>query len=174
MIKIKVVNLSSTLKLPEYATDGSAAMDLKACFDCGEPIKHYWPLNLNGFHREDSALLHINIDDRFILEPGNRCVIPTGLRIELPKGYKFSIISRSGLAVKSGIFVLNGTGLIDEDYRGTMGIILGNFGNVAVPINHGDRLAQGFIEKVERWKWKESASLSDTKRGTGGFGSTGV
>ena len=131
--------------LPFYETEGSAGMDLKAYID--EPV---------------------------ILKPGQRMLVPTGLYIELPAGYEAQIRARSGLAIKKGIGLVNGIGTIDSDYRGEIKVILINWGDEDFVIENGDRIAQMVIAKYERVEWEQSDNLSDTDRGSGGFGHTGV
>lgn len=131
--------------LPFYETEGSAGMDLKAYID--EPLT---------------------------LKPGQRMLVPTGLYIELPVGYEAQIRARSGLAIKKGIGLVNGVGTIDSDYRGEIKVILINWGNEDFIIENGDRIAQMVIAKYERVKWEETDDLSETERGSGGFGHTGV
>jgi dUTP pyrophosphatase len=144
MITIKVVNQSGH-PLPEYATDLSAGLDLRA--------------NLN---------LPIN------LKPLERVLVPTGLFIELPKGTEAQIRPRSGLAFKNGITVLNSPGTIDADYRGEIKVLLVNLSNTDFIINDGERIAQMVIAKHETIKWDAVATLEETKRGDGGFGHTGT
>lgn len=131
--------------LPFYETEGSAGMDLKAYID--EPV---------------------------ILKPGQRMLVPTGLYIELPAGYEAQIRARSGLSIKKGIGLVNGIGTIDSDYRGEIKVILINWGDEDFVIENGDRIAQMVIAKYERVEWEQSDNLSDTERGSGGFGHTGV
>lgn len=142
---MKVKIKSVTGILPTYETEGSAGMDLSAMLD--EPV---------------------------ILKPGQRKLIPTGISIELPVGYEAQIRGRSGLAVKKGIGLVNGIGTIDSDYRGDIGVILINWGEEDFTIENGDRIAQMVIAKYERVEWEESADLTETERGSGGFGHTGV
>jgi dUTP pyrophosphatase len=144
MITVKVVNQSNH-PLPEYATELSAGLDLRA--------------NLN---------LPIN------LKPLERVLVPTGLFIELPKGMEAQIRPRSGLAFKNGITVLNSPGTIDADYRGEIKVLLVNLSNTDFIINDGERVAQMVIAKHETIKWDGVASLEETKRGAGGFGHTGT
>ncbi|MCI9598039.1 MAG: dUTP diphosphatase [Firmicutes bacterium] len=131
--------------LPAYETKGSAGMDLRA-----------------------------DLTESICLEPGGRALIPTGLSIELPQGYEAQIRARSGLAIKQGIGLVNGVGTIDSDYRGEIKVALINWGQDSVTIQNGDRIAQMVIAKYERIAWKQVDELGDTKRGTGGFGHTGV
>ena len=142
---MKVRIKSDSGTLPFYETDGSAGMDLKAY-----------------------------IDDPITLKPGQRMLIPTGLYIELPVGYEAQIRARSGLAIKKGIGLVNGIGTIDSDYRGEIKVILINWGDEDFVIENGDRIAQMVIAKYERVEWEQSDNLSDTERGSGGFGHTGV
>ena len=148
MLKIKVKN-DSLNELPEYKTPGSSGLDVRAWVE-GEPI---------------------------VIEPHERKLIPTGLYVELPVGYEFQVRSRSGLALKEGLIVLNSPGTIDSDYRGEIGIILYNVGNEAKTINNGDRIAQLVLAKVEMAEfeithWIET-DLSN-QRGNGGFGHSGI
>ncbi len=145
-MKIKITRLKATdLPLPSYATEGSAGMDVYA-----------------------------EIDFPITIKPLETIMVPTGLAIELPDGYECQVRSRSGLAAKHGIFALNAPGTIDPDYRGEIKVILSNFSRNEFTINRGDRIAQLVIAKFVRAVWLESNSLNDTKRGVGGFGSTGI
>ena len=141
---IKVVN-QSTFSLPEYKTEGSAGVDLKAC-----------------------------IDASMVLKPFDRALIPTGIYLSIPKGYEGQIRGRSGLALKNGITLANGIGTIDSDYRGEVKVILINLGNEPFTINNGDRIAQLVLIKHEVINFKLVESLDDTDRGKGGFGHTGI
>ena len=143
-MKIQLVN-NSKHPLPSYETLASAGMDLRA-----------------------------NIDTPVILKPLERAIIPTGLYIALEVGYEAQVRPRSGLAAKKGITVLNAPGTIDADYRGDIGIILVNLSNEVFEVNDGDRIAQLVIAKHERAEWQVVDELSQTQRGQGGFGSTGV
>lgn len=143
-MKVEVVNLSSH-ELPKYSTNESAGLDLRA--ELQSPI---------------------------VLEPGQRSLIPTGLKIALPTGYEAQVRPRSGLAYKHGITVLNSPGTIDADYRGDVGIILINHGSEPFTIENGERIAQLIIAKFVQIDWDEVLDLSTTSRGEGGFGSTGV
>lgn len=141
---VKIVNKGHQ-PLPSYATPGSAGLDLRA-----------------------------NIEAPILLHPGQRRLIPTGLHIQLPKGYEANVRPRSGLALKNGITVLNSPGCIDSDYTGEIGIILINHSVNAFEIKDGDRVAQLTINKVEQAEWEEVESLDETERGEGGFGSTKI
>ncbi|WP_047246818.1 dUTP diphosphatase [Maribacter thermophilus] len=143
-MKVKIINKSGH-ELPHYETEASAGMDLRA-----------------------------NIEEPVTLKPLGRAIIKTGLFIELPIGYEAQVRPRSGLAAKKGITVLNAPGTIDADYRGEVGIILVNLSNEDFTIENGERIAQMIIAKHERAEWVAVDELSDTTRGQGGFGSTGV
>lgn len=143
-MKIRIVNKSKN-NLPEYSTKSSAGVDLRA-----------------------------NLNEPLILNPMERAMIPTGLFIELPVGYEAQVRPRSGLAIKKGISVLNSPGTIDADYRGEIKVILINLSNEIFEINIGDRIAQMIIAAHEQAEWIEVESISETERGQGGFGSTGV
>jgi dUTP pyrophosphatase len=148
MLKIKVKN-DSLNELPEYKTPGSSGLDVRAWVE-GEPI---------------------------VIEPHERKLIPTGLYVELPVGYEFQVRSRSGLALKEGLIVLNSPGTIDSDYRGEIGIILYNVGNEAKTINNGDRIAQLVLAKVEMAEFEIKHWIDtdlDNFRGNGGFGHSGI
>ncbi len=140
----KIVNKSSNAT-PAYATAQSAGMDLRA-----------------------------NLETPIVLKPMERAMIPTGLFIELPVGYEAQVRPRSGLAAKHGITVLNTPGTIDADYRGEIKVILVNLSNEAFEIQHGERIAQMVIAKHETVQWEEVENLSETERGAGGFGSSGL
>ena len=145
-VKIKKLsNFDNNFKLPCYATDGSAGMDIVA-------------MNKNDI----------------IIKPLQTVLIPTGFSIELPLGYEAQIRPRSGLAINKCIGILNSPGTIDSDYRGEVKIIITNFGKDDFIIKKGDRIAQMVINKYERIVWDEVDELSDTIRGEGGFGHSGV
>ncbi|HNO71061.1 MAG TPA: dUTP diphosphatase [Bacteroidia bacterium] len=142
-MKIKIINKSKHA-LPAYATPASAGMDLRA-----------------------------NLDTPVVLKSLERILIPTGLFLELPIGYEAQIRSRSGLAFKSGLTVLNSPGTIDADYRGEVKVILVNLSKEDFIISDGERIAQMIIAKHEQAEWIEVEQLQETERGSGGFGSTG-
>lgn len=142
-MRVKVINKSNH-PTPTYATPASAGLDLRA-----------------------------NLESPFILEPGDYKMIPTGLFMELPEGFEAQVRPRSGLAFKHGITVLNSPGTIDADYRGEIGVILINHGKSSFTVNDGERIAQLVVAKFEQITWEESAELSSSERGEGGFGSTG-
>ncbi|MEL7149609.1 MAG: dUTP diphosphatase [Pseudomonadota bacterium] len=135
-----------SLPLPSYETPGAAGADLRA--------------NLPG-------------RGSVSLEPGARALIPTGLHVEIPVGYEMQVRPRSGLALKHGLSLPNTPGTIDSDYRGPLGVILINFGDTPVTIEHGDRIAQAVIAPVVQAVFKICDQLSKTDRASGGFGSTG-
>ena len=143
-MKVRVINQSNH-PLPEYKTDGSAGMDLRA--NSSEPI---------------------------ILKPMQRTLVPTGIFMELPQGYEGQVRPRSGLAYKHGVTVANAPGTIDSDYRGELKVILVNLSNEEFTIHDGDRIAQLILAKHNWIEWKEVDSLDDTTRGEGGFGHTGT
>lgn len=122
----------------------------------------------------DAAGMDIHSSIDVTIPPGFRVVVPTGLKIEIEKGFEGQVRSRSGLAAKNGLFVLNSPGTIDADYRGEVKVILYNAGQVEFSIKKGDRIAQLVISPYIRADICETESLSDSKRGEGGFGSTGV
>ena len=144
-VSVRRLPLGSDLPLPAYATPGSAGLDLQAAV--AAPVT---------------------------LPPGGRDAIPTGLAIALPEGWEAQIRPRSGLALKSGVTVLNSPGTIDADYRGEIKVILINLGHTPFVIARGDRIAQLVVAPVSQLTWFEADSLPETLRGSGGFGSTGV
>jgi dUTP pyrophosphatase len=147
-LKVKVVN-KSQFALPKYETEHSAGIDIKA------------------------SEVFLGHEATVVLEPNERVLVKTGLFLEIPQGYEAQVRPRSGLALKHGITVLNSPGTIDADYRGEVGVILINHGTETFKINHGERIGQLVFNKVERAEWVEVNTLSETDRGTGGFGSTG-
>lgn len=141
---IKIINRSKN-PLPAYETNGSAGMDVRAF-----------------------------IDSDVVLKPMQRMLIPTGLFIELPDGYEAQLRPRSGLAFKSGITLPNSPATIDSDYRGEIKVALINLSDTYFTIKNGDRIAQMIIAKYQKVEWQTTENLSDSVRGEGGFGSTGV
>jgi deoxyuridine 5''-triphosphate nucleotidohydrolase (dut) len=160
--KIKVI-CSNPKGLPQRSTSGAGAVDLHA--KLGEGVIIYRVVM--GVSRPTQT-------DCITLLPGERALIPSGLRIQLPKGYKLRLSPRSGLALKYGITLVNSPSLIDEDYTGDIGIILMNSGFDSVLISNGDRIAQAYLEKDIPFEWEEVDTLDTTDRGDGGFGSTGA
>lgn len=133
----------------------------------GLPLPHYASALAAG------ADLRAAIDDDVVLQPGSHQLIPTGFAMALPDGYEAQVRPRSGLALKHGVTVLNSPGTIDADYRGEVGVILVNHSDTAFHIQRGDRIAQMVIAAFCRADWKRVDVLSETERGTGGFGSSG-
>lgn len=142
-MKVNIINKSNN-PLPQYATEYSAGLDLRA-----------------------------NLKEDVILKPMRRVLIPTGLFIELPKGYEAQIRPRSGLALKHGITVLNTPGTIDADYRGEIQVILINLSDEDFVIKDGERICQMVVAQHAQVQWHEVESISSTERGAGGFGHTG-
>jgi len=132
------------IPLPSYETEHAAGMDVRA-----------------------------SVTEPLTLAPGQRALVPTGLRIALPEGYEAQIRPRSGLAIKHGISLLNSPGTIDADYRGEIRIIIANLGQEPFTIARGDRIAQMIVAPVTKVAWKSVDTLDETKRGAGGFGHTG-
>jgi dUTP pyrophosphatase len=145
-VRVAVLRLASgtDLPLPAYATADSAGMDLVAA-----------------------------VETEVTLKPGGRVVVPTGIAIALPVGYEAQVRPRSGLALKDGIAVLNSPGTIDADYRGEVGVILANLGHQPFVVHRGARVAQLVVAPVTRLTWNEVNELPSSRRGSGGFGSTG-
>ncbi len=126
-------------------------------------------------HQSDSGLdICASLKEDIILLPGTRVLVPTDIYVALPEGYEFQVRSRSGLALKSGIFVLNSPGTIDEGYRNSIGVILYNSSKDEFIIKNGDRVAQLVLQKVPKVIWEEVDNLDDTDRGLNGYGSSGV
>lgn len=142
-MKVQIINKSKHA-LPAYATEQSAGMDIRA-----------------------------NLEQPVVLKPLERCLVPTGLYIALPKGFEAQVRPRSGLAIKKGISVLNSPGTIDADYRGEICIILINLSSEEFVIEDGERIAQMIIARHEQAEWEETEILCATERGEGGFGHTG-
>jgi len=145
-VQIQRLPHSEGLPLPAYETAGAAGMDLRAAVPEEQPIT---------------------------LQPGDRALVPTGLKIAVPLGFEAQVRARSGLALKHGIICPNAPGTIDSDYRGECGVILANIGAEPFVIRRGERIAQMVIARHERADWLEVEVLDETARGTGGFGSTG-
>ena len=143
-MNIRIINKSKNA-LPAYETAHAAGMDLRA-----------------------------DLETAMVLKPMERKLIPTGLHIELPVGYEAQIRPRSGLAYKHGISIVNSPGTIDADYRGEIKVLLVNLSTEDFPINSGDRIAQMVVAKHEQVSWTEAEELTDTTRGHGGYGHTGV
>ncbi len=120
------------------------------------------------------ADLRAAIDGSRTLAPGERALVPAGIRLELPAGYEAQVRPRSGLALRHGVTVLNSPGTVDSDYRGEVGVILVNLGSEPFTLRRGDRVAQLVVQKVEGVEWEEVEELAESERGGGGFGSSGV
>lgn len=142
-MEVKVINKSRNA-LPRYETAAAAGMDLRADIEAGITLK-----------------------------PLQRALVPTGLYVELPEGCEMQIRPRSGLAAKHGIAVLNSPGTIDADYRGEIKVIVANLSDTDFTIEPGERIAQAVVARFERVEWQPAEALSETSRGSGGFGSTG-
>lgn len=140
----RIGDSTSDLELPDYATAGSAGMDIRAA-----------------------------VPSDAVIPPGEVMVIPTGFIIEIPQGYEAQIRPRSGLAAKYGVGVLNAPGTIDSDYRGEVKVILMNFGKKPFTVCRGDRIAQMIVAPYTRVSWNEVTRINETGRGSGGFGHTG-
>ena len=145
MTEVLIKRLSKNIELPKYETNGSSGMDLSA-----------------------------NIEKQIKIEPGKTSIIPTGISVSIPKNFEIQIRSRSGLAAKSQISVLNSPGTIDADYRGELKVILINLCNKTFVVEIGTRIAQMVLCPIVKAKFKEVDNLDDTDRGVGGFGSTGL
>lgn len=144
---LKLENFDSSFEIPKYETIGAAGADLRA------------------------SLLPV---DKLVIAPGKRVLVPTGLAFEIPLGFEVQIRPRSGLSLKTDLLVVNSPGTVDSDYRGEIKVIIGNFGDNDAIISHGDRIAQMVLAPVIQASFSIVGSLSDTDRGAGGFGSTGV
>ena len=147
-LNIQIARLphSQGIDLPSYGTAGAAGMGLRAA---------------------------VPEDQDLVIQPGARALVPTGLTIAVPAGYEAQVRPRSGLALKYGVTCLNSPGTIDSDYRGEVGVILANLGPEAFTIRRGDRIAQMVVAAYASVAWEETNSLDETRRGAGGFGSTG-
>ena len=162
-MQILVTKRDGSVRLPEYATEGAAGFDFfidnfKRVINAGvpEPIVN-----------EEGQLV-----ESIKLYPGARVLVGTGLKVAIPLGYEIQVRPRSGLALKQGITVLNSPGTIDCDYRGEIGVIIINHSKDAVELKRGQAIAQGVLNQVDRAVWANAATLPDTPRGQGGFGST--
>lgn len=146
-LEVEVTRLDGAgdLPLPRYMSDGAAGLDL-----------------------------HAAVTEPTVIEPGGIVLIPTGLALALPLGHEAQVRSRSGLAARSGVFVLNSPGTVDADYRGEVGVILANLGREPFRVERGDRVAQLIVARVERVRWVERDALETTARDAGGFGHTGT
>ena len=144
-VRIKRLPAARDLPLPAQGSPGSAGFDLRAA-----------------------------VEGDVVLRPGERFLVPTGIVLEIPPGWEGQVRPRSGLALRYGIGILNAPGTIDSDYRGEVGVILVNLGEVPFSLQRGDRIAQLVFSRVEPVEWEEAETLEESTRGGGGFGSTGV
>ncbi len=144
-LKIKRLPGGEGMPLPKYHTEHAAGMDLLAA-----------------------------VTEDLVLAPGKRALVPTGISIELPEGFEAQVRPRSGLAIKHGVTLVNSPGTIDADYRGEVGVILINLGEKDFRVRRGDRIAQMVVGRVVRAEPAEAVTLTDTERGDGGFGHTGI
>lgn len=143
-VKVKIIKAEGVL-IPQYMTEESAGMDVRAL-----------------------------LEESVVLKPLERALIPTGIKMEIPKGYEVQVRPRSGLAIKNGITLLNSPGTIDSDYRGEIKVILVNLSSEPFEVKNGERIAQLVLQKVYQMSLEESQELGETERSSGGFGSTGV
>ena len=160
-MKVNVINKSSN-SLPVYAKAGDSGMDVMADFSKG--------INEKFMHHA----AYDEIRQKILVFSGGRVLVPTGIFTSFPPGYEIQVRSRSGLALKQGVFVLNSPGTIDSGYRNEIGVILFNTSDEVFEIGHGDRIAQLVLAKVSLIEWNEVLDLDSSERGEGGFGSTGV
>lgn len=170
-MEVKVFNDSQN-KLPKYETVDSAGLDVRADLSHIESISDIKIFGPGQIIPANNA----NAVKMIALEPGSRALIPTGLYVAIPLGYEIQVRPRSGLALKEGITVLNTPGTVDADYRDNVGVIVINHGIKTIYIEDGERIGQFILNKVEHINWNEVFSKDDlgsTKRGIGGFGSTG-
>lgn len=167
MEMINVINNSNN-PLPKYESEGAAGLDLRASFKYITPET---PLKVWG----DCEIIFANENRKALLriEPGSRALIPTDLFVSIPKGHFAAIYPRSGLSIKNGLTLSNAVGVIDEDYRGNIGIPVINNGLETIWIEDGERIAQLILQPYVKVKWNQVKNLDETKRGDGGFNSTG-
>jgi len=144
-VNLKIKLLKKDAQIPEYQTEGAAAVDL-----------------------------HASIDEPITLQPMGRAIVPTGIAVELPKGYELQLRARSGLSLKQGLGLVNGVGTVDSDYRGEVCALVINWGNEPIEITNGMRIAQAVIAKYEHVTWDVSEELQTSERGLKRFGSTGT
>ena len=145
MINVRIQKAHPDAIIPKYMSSGAAGCDVNACL--------HKPL---------------------VIEPGSRFAVPTGLVFEVPEGYELQVRPRSGLAFKKGLTVVNAPGTVDSDFRGEVKVLLVNLGEETVVIEPGDRIAQLVLNQVDQMRFEQVSSLSETERGVGGFGSTGI
>lgn len=162
--KVEVVKLDESIELPKYETNGSSGMDIRAYFESKLDCKQ-----LNT----DTHPIEFLKGGKLMIPPGARVMIPSGLKISMPNGIEAQVRSRSGLSSKKGLVVSQGTGTIDSDYRGEIGICITNVSKSKQYIVNGERVCQLVFQRVEKIKFVEIEELNSTERGDGGFGSTG-
>lgn len=160
-MKVNVIN-KSTNDLPTYSKPGDSGMDVRADFSRGVSDKF---MNYAAYDE---------ISKKILVFSGGRVLIPTGIFTSFPPGYEIQVRSRSGLALKEGVFVLNSPGTIDSGYRNELGVILFNTSDSVFEIEHGDRIAQIVLAKVSLIEWNQVLDLDASDRGEGGLGSTGT
>jgi len=160
-VKVKFKKLHEAAIIPEYKSSGAAGFDFCAVVeDQSKVIKHKSSIEVTN--------------SAFLIPPMGQRIVKTGLSVEIPKGYELQVRPRSGLAFNDSITITNSPGIIDSDYRGEIMIILFNLGENPFIIKTGDRIAQGVVSAIPNVEIEEVAALSDTERGQGGFGSTGI
>lgn len=168
---MNVYKVNERAELPEYATDGSACFDVKACIENGQRLKSY-----NAWNKEMPVLVKGvgQSKDAFQLPPAVRVLVPTGLIFDIPEGYVMKMYIRSGTALKKGLTLVNGVGIIDSDYVEESFLMLENVSESMALIEHGERIAQCLIEPITREPINEISERPEQKTSRdGGFGSTG-
>ena len=177
---LRFVRLAECTHIPAYQTPGAAGLDVYAA---NPSTAHPWrcvgrvEVEIDGtisVMRRAGGPIFCVVQDAIALAPGDRLLVPIGVRVAVPAGYELQIRPRSGLAMRHGLTVANSPGTIDSDYRGPVGVLLVNHGRASVPIRPGDRIAQMVLAPVARAIMHEQAELTGTTRGDGGWGSTGV
>lgn len=160
-MKVEILNMSQN-ESPTYTNEDDAGVDLRADFSTGVSEKFF---HFADYDEERRII---------IIFPGGRALIPTNIKTAIPKGYEVQIRSRSGIALKNGVVVLNAPGTIDSSYRGFWGVILINLSDDIFEIEQGDRIAQAVLNKFEKIEWVDVDDLSESERGEAGFGDSGV
>lgn len=170
MNTLKVYRRSDQASIPSFATEGSAGFDLSACLELGDKIKTFNPWNKDV----EVPVKIMSGKPSIQIHPGYRIMIPTGLIFDIDPGYVLKVFSRSGLALKKGVMVVNGVGVVDSDYINESFVLLYNTSDGPITVSHGDRIAQAILEKTEQYTFEEisEAPTQKTER-EGGFGSTG-
>ncbi len=162
-MKVEVLK-EEGVNLPEYAQLHDSGMDVRCFANSIEQIKQF---------NNDTDIVR-QTPDGFLIPPGARVIIPSGIKVAIPPGYEIQVRSRSGLALKKGLVVVQGIGTIDAPYRGKLGICIANIGSSTQEIEWGERVAQLVLVKVEKIDWQIVGELDKTERGSGGFGSSGT